>query len=120
MTLETQKNTVTGEHRRTLKIIHSLFIIKYDLDEHSPYMQERRVYTYKVTLRQRLKVGGISPYKNVRANPPPFAKEPEPTSSTVPRPATKKQKKHMSMEGFNAARWNLPELKEITTEKFRR
>lgn len=74
------------------------------------------MYTYKVTLQQRLKVGGISPTKTCELTPPPFAKEPEPTSSTVPSAARKKKAVNIR----NATRWNLPELKEITSEKFRR
>lgn len=64
---------------------------------------------------------GYRPTKRCELTPPPFAKEPQPSSSTVPRETTKKKpKKHLSMEGINAARWNLPELKKMPTEKLRR
>lgn len=64
---------------------------------------------------------GYRPTKRCELTPPPFAKEPEPSSSTVPWETPKQNpKKHLSMEGINAARWNLSELKKIPTEKFRR
>lgn len=63
---------------------------EHELDRGIGYAQKQRVYTYKVTLRQHLNVGGISPYKYAGAKPRPFTNEPQTTSPTVPRVMAKK------------------------------
>lgn len=57
------------------------------------HLCERHTYTYKVTCRQRLKVGGISSYKYVGSHPPPLhsPNTQKPLQPADPRLATQKR-----------------------------